>query len=72
MVRVEVYVPAKFHVCYRLDVDDPSNLEEIISKLEETDPSDWAYDPDFYGEYGSNYREFIRRVTEDDVFILQK
>jgi len=69
MVKVRVFVPAKFYVSYILDVEDPDNLEEIISKLEKMDPSNWAEDPNFYEEYGFNFRNFIKQVTKEDIVI---
>ncbi len=54
-----------------LDVEDPDNLEEIISKLEKIDPLNWAEDPNFYEEYGLNFRNFVKQITKEDVVIIE-
>jgi|Deesub1362B_J571_1020462.scaffolds.fasta_scaffold15179_1 hypothetical protein len=68
MVEVKVYVPFKSAVEYIVDVEDPNNIEEIKEKLYQKDPSDWNDIPNFYEVLGANFREFVKEVTEDDIF----
>ena len=70
MVEVKVYVPFKSAVEYRINVEDPNDLDEIKEKLLEKDPADWDDIPDFYEVLGSNFRDFIEEVTEEDVFLV--
>ncbi len=68
MVEVKVYVPFKSAVEYRINVEDPNDLEEIKEKLRRKDPADWSDIPDFHEVLGADFRDFVEEVTEDDVF----
>lgn len=65
-MKVRVWVPFCTQVPYIVEVEK-FDLEEIVDKLEEKDPSDWVYDPNFYEQFGSNWRANIEKVEKDDV-----
>ncbi len=69
MVRVKVYLPFSATVEYTVEVEDPNNLEEIKEKLLQKDATDWSNCPDFYEVLGSNFRDFVKKISKEDVFL---
>ncbi|HDL14855.1 MAG TPA: hypothetical protein ENH28_01645 [Euryarchaeota archaeon] len=72
MTEICVFVPVKFNVGYSLEVNDPENLEEIKDKLQSIDASDWDDDPQFYENLGDNFRDFIKDITKENIFLYKR
>lgn len=64
---VVVWLPVKFTVPYRIEVEDINDYDEIRKKLQEKDASDWLYDPNLYENLGSEFRHFVEKMTDEEI-----
>lgn len=67
--EVTVFVPVRLSVVYTVEVEDPTDLEEIKERLRQKDASHWADDPNLYENLGDEFRRFVEKVTEKDVVV---
>ena len=72
-MKVRVWVPFQTQIPYVIEVDSDSiDLEEIKEALMEKDPAEWERDPNFYENLGINWKDFVSKIDEEDVEILEK
>ncbi len=65
-----VRVPITRDVYYVVEVDDPTNTEEVSMALARKDPSQWECDPCFYEHLGDVWKRVVDKVQKDDIEIL--
>lgn len=66
MPKVRVWIPFEKKVPYIVDVEN-TDLETVKQALLKIDPSDWECEPNFFEALGSNFKYFVRDVTEEDI-----
>jgi len=68
-MRVRVWVTFQTQIPYVVEVESP-DLDKVIEALLEKDPAEWERDPEFYEELGFNWKDYVSKVSEDDIEIL--
>jgi hypothetical protein len=66
MAKVIVWVPVKFSVPYRVEVQQ-LDVEHVKEALRQKFPEEWAFDPDLYEKLGSEYMHAVEELTEADI-----
>jgi len=67
MKKVRVWLPFEHGVPYTVEVENPKDLEAIKEAMLKKDPSDWDYDPDFYESLGSFFKDFVKKIGEEEI-----
>jgi len=70
MPEVIVWLPFKCRVPYLVEVKNPEDIEEIKEKLLELDADAWLEDPNLYEKLGSNFRDFVKEITPEDIDVI--
>jgi hypothetical protein len=68
--KVRVRVPITRDVYYVVEVDDPSNIDEVSMSLARKDPSQWECDPFFYEHLGDVWKHAVNKVQKEDIEIV--
>ena len=69
-VKVRVRVPVTRDVYYMVEVEDPSDVDEVSRALAGKDPSNWESDPCFYEHFGDVWKNVVNKVQKEDIEIL--
>ena len=70
-VKVVVAVPFTSSVPYTVKVFNPDDLEEIKRELREKDILD-GDTPNFYEQWGDEFRHAIDKITKEDVLKIEE
>ncbi len=68
--KVRVRVPVMRDVYYVVEVNDPSNTDEVSRSLARKDPSQWESDPCFYEHLGDVWKHVVDKVQKEDIEIV--
>jgi len=68
--KVRVRVPITRDVYYVVEVDDPSNIDDVSRSLARKDPSNWEFDPCFYEHLGDVWKHVVDKVQKEDIEIV--
>ncbi len=68
--KVVAFLPFKCYVQYAVEVSDPKDMKEITSALLKKDPSSWESDPNFYELLGSNFKQFVKEMTINNISVV--
>jgi hypothetical protein len=68
--KVRVRVPITRDVYYVVEVNDPSNTDEVSMSLARKDPSQWESDPCFYEHLGDVWKHVVDKVQKEDIEIV--
>lgn len=53
-----------------VDVEDPSDVDEVSRALARKDPSNWESDPCFYEHLGDVWKRVVDKVQKEDIEIV--
>ena len=68
--KVRVRVPITRDVYYVVEVDDPSNIDDVSRSLARKDPSQWECDPCLYEHLGDVWKHVVDKVQKEDIEIV--
>jgi hypothetical protein len=68
--KVRVRIPITRDVYYVVEVDDPSNIDDVSRSLARKDPSQWECDPCFYEHLGDVWKYVVDKVQKEDIEIV--
>jgi len=68
--KVRVRVPITRDVYYVVEVDDPTNTDEVSMALARKDPSQWECDPCFYEHLGDVWKHVVDKVQKEDIEVI--
>ena len=71
-VKVRVRVPVTRDVFYVVEVEDPSDVDEVSRALARKDPSNWESDPCFYEHLGDVWKHVVDKIQKEDIEILER
>ncbi|MFZ3169582.1 MAG: hypothetical protein WA130_18365 [Candidatus Methanoperedens sp.] len=69
-VKVRVRVPVTRDVYYMIEVEDPSDVDEVSRALARKYPSNWESDPCFYEHLGDVWKRVVYKVQKEDIEIV--
>ena len=70
--KVRVRIPVTRDVYYVVEVEDPSDIDEVSRALARKDPSNWESDPCFYEHLGDVWKHVVDKVQKEDIEILEE
>ena len=68
--KVRVRVPITREVYYVVEVEDPSDVDEVSRALARKDPSNWESDPCFYEHLGDIWKHVVGKVQKEDIEVI--
>jgi hypothetical protein len=68
--KVRVRVPVTRDVYYVVEVNDPSNTNEVSRSLARKDPSQWECDTCFYEHLGDVWKHVVDKVQKEDIEVV--
>ena len=69
-MKVRVRVPVTRDVYYVVEVEDPSDVDEVSRALAMKDPSNWESDPCFYEHLGDVWKHVVDNVQKEDIEVI--
>ena len=69
-VKVRVRVPVTRDVYYVIEVEYPSDTDEVSRALARKDPSNWESDPCFYEHLGDIWKHVVDKIQKEDIDIV--
>ena len=70
--KVRVRVPISRDVYYVVEVEDPSDTDEVSRALARKDPSNWESDPCFYEYLGDVWKHVVDEVQKENIEVIIK
>jgi hypothetical protein len=68
--KVRVRVPVTRDVYYVVEVEDPSDTDEVSRALARKDPSNWESDLCFYEHLGDMWKHVVDEVQKEDIEVI--
>ena len=69
--KVRVRVPVTRDVYYMVEVEDPSDVDEVSRALARKDPSNWESDPCFYEHLGDVWKQVVHDIKREDIEVMR-
>jgi hypothetical protein len=70
-VKVRVRIPVTRDVYYAVEVEDPSDVDEVSRALARKDPSNWESDPCFYEHLGDVWKHVVHDIKREDIEVMR-
>jgi hypothetical protein len=54
-----------------VEVEDPSDVDEVSRALARKDPSNWESDPCFYEHLGDVWKQVVHDIKREDIEVMR-